>query len=153
MASDRNTDTADRIKKLVANYFKRKKRVCFYELGLNRGGKLRADVFVLAMTGHTVVVEVKSSVADFKSFPDKAASYAEFCNQLYLAVEKPLYRKIKDRIPAGVGVFVFDEEDGRKKPRVMRARNRELDPEVAKSLLIRAAFRNSDTTNRKNKRA
>jgi hypothetical protein len=149
----KNTAAADRIKKRVANYYRRKKRVCYYELGLNKGGKLRADVFVLAMSGHIVVVEVKSSVADFKSFPDKAPLYSNYCNQLYLAVEKPLYAKIKDRIPQGVGVFVFDPEDGRTKPRVIRAKNSALPEDVQKNLFIRAAFRNADTSNRKNKRA
>jgi hypothetical protein len=91
------------------------------------------------------------SVADFKSFPAKAASYAEYCNQLYLAVMKPLYEKIKDRIPPGVGCFIFDPEDGRRKPIVKRAKHKELNDEVQRNLCIRAAFRNSDTTNRKNK--
>lgn len=148
-----NTDTADRIKKRVANYYRRKKRVCFYELGLNRGGKLRADVFVLAMSGHIVVVEVKSSVADFKSFPEKAPKYSEYCNQLYLAVEKPLYAEIKELIPKGVGVFIFDPNDGRTKPKILKAKNTPLSPEVQQNLFIRAAFRNADTSNRKNKRA
>jgi len=149
----KNTEVADRIKKRVATYYKRKKRTCFYELGLNKGGKLRADVFVLAMSGHIVVVEVKSSVADFRSFPDKASSYAQYCNQLYVAVEKPVYTKIKDDIPKGVGVFVFDPEDGRTKPRILKAKHSDLEPYVQRNLFIRAAFRNSDTTNRKNKRA
>ena len=146
-----NTDIADSLKKRVATYYRKKKRVAFAELGLNRGGKLRADVFVLAMSGHIVVVECKSSVADFKSFPDKAALYAEFCNQLYLAVYKPLYEKVKDRIPKGVGCFIFDPDDARRKPVIKKAMNRELDNEVQRNLFIRAAFRNSDNTNRKHK--
>jgi hypothetical protein len=149
----KNTEVADRIKKRVANYYKRKHRVCYSELGLNKGGKLRADVFVLAMSGHIVVVEVKSSVADFKSFPEKAPKYAQYCNQLYLAVDKPLYPKIKERIPAGVGVFIFDPEDGRTAPRVLKAKNNPLPDDVQRNLFIRAAFRNADTSNRKNKRA
>jgi hypothetical protein len=146
-----NTDIADALKRRVAMYYRRKKRVSFFELGLQRNGKLRADVFVLAMTGHIVVVECKSSVADFKSFPDKAAAYAEHCNQLYLAVYKPLYEKIKDRIPKGVGCFIFDPDDARRKPTVKKAFNKELADDVQRNLFIRAAFRNSDTTNRKHK--
>ena len=147
-------ETADWLKKRVATYYKRKKRVCFFELGLNRGGKLRADVFVLAMTGHVVIVEVKSSVADFRTGVHKwVGGYMPLCNQFYCAVTKKVFAKIKDDIPKGVGVFVFDEEDARRKPKVKRAQHRDLDQEVARSLFIRAAFRNSDTTNRKNKRA
>ncbi len=147
-------ETADWLKRRVAMYYKKKKRVSFFELGLNRGGKLRADVFVLAMSGHIVVVEVKSSVADFRTGVHKwVDGYMPLCNQFYCAVTKKVYPKIKDEIPKGVGVFVFDEEDARLKPKVLKAKHRDLDPELSRSLYIRAAFRNSDTTNRKNKRA
>ena len=146
-----NTDIADALKRRVAQYYRRKKRVSFFELGLTAKGRLRADVFVLAMTGHIVVVECKSSVADFKSFPEKAEAYAACCNQLYLAVYAPLYTKIKAQIPKGVGCFVFDPEDGRRKPVVKKAVNKELPSDVQRNLFIRAAFRNSDTTNRKHK--
>jgi hypothetical protein len=147
----KNTDVADTLKRRVSSYYKKKNRVSFYELGLNKSGRLRADVFVLAMSGHLVVVECKSSVADFKSFPEKAPKYAEYCNQLYLAVMKPLYDKIKDRIPPGVGCFIFDPEDGRRKPTVKKAKHKELSEDVKRNLFIRAAFRNSDTTTRKNR--
>lgn len=147
-------ETADWLKARVANYYRRKKRVSFFELGLNRGGKLRADVFVLAMSGHIVIVEVKSSVADFRTGVHKwVDGYMPLCNQFYCAVTKAVFAKIKDDIPPGVGVFIFNTEDGRLKPRVLRAKNRELDPELSRSLFIRAAFRNSDNTNRKNRRA
>ena len=152
-SSNNRQDVADGLKRAVSNYYKKKKRVSFFEIGLNRGGKLRADVFVLAMTGHIVVVEVKSCVADFATFPAKAESYAEYCNQLYLAVTKETYTKIKDRIPKGVGTFIFNPEDWRTKPRILRATNNQLDPDVQRNLFIRAAFRNSDTSNRKNRRA
>ena len=146
----KNTDIADDLKHRVAVYYKKKKRVSFFELGLTTRGKLRADVFVLAMSGHIVVVECKSSVADFKTFPDKADLYASYCNQLYLAVMAPLYEKIKTRIPKGVGVFIF-QEDARRSPKLKKAIHRELDEDVKRNLFIRAAFRNSDTTTRKNK--
>jgi hypothetical protein len=148
----RNTDTADYLKKRVATYYKRKRRVCFLEIGVNRGGRLRADVFVLAMSGHIVIVEVKSSVADFRS-DLKWPNYQDYCNQFYFAFTKLVYEKVKEQIPKGVGVFVFDAEDGRLKPRVIRAKNFDLDPDIQRSLYIRAAFRNSDTSNRKNRRA
>lgn len=148
----RNTDAADYLKKRVASYYKRKHRVCFFELGVNSGGRLRADVFVLAMTGHIVIVEIKSSVADFRS-DKKWQNYQSYCNQFYFAFTKPVYEKVKDSIPKGVGVFIFDPDDGRLKPRILRARNFDLEPDTQRNLFIRAAFRNSDTSNRKNKRA
>lgn len=147
----RNTEVADHLKKRVAQYYLKKRRISFYELGLTRGGKLRADVFVLAMSGHMVIVECKSSVADFKSFPAKADGYAQYCNQLYLAVYKPVYEKIKNQIPPFVGCFVFDPEDGRRKPTIKKAKNREIHEDEKRKLFIRAAFRNADNSNRKNK--
>ena len=147
-------ETADWLKRRVAVYYKRKARVCFFELGLNPKGRLRADVFVLAMSGHIVVVEVKSSVPDFKAGVHKwVDGYMPLCNQFYCAVTTEIFAKIKALIPKGVGVFIFDESDGRKKPKILKAVNRKLDPELSRSLFIRAAFRNSDTTNRKNRRA
>jgi hypothetical protein len=152
-SSSSRQELADLLKKGVANYYRRKRRVCYFELGLNRGGKLRADVFVLAMSGHIVVVEVKSCVADFSTFPAKAESYQQHCNQLYLAVTRAVYLKVKERIPKGVGVFIFNPEDWRTRPRLIRATSTELDADVKQNLFIRAAFRNADTSNRKNKRA
>jgi hypothetical protein len=146
----KNTEVADRIKRRVANYFRRKRRVSFYEVGLNKGGRLRADVLVLAMTGHIVVVEVKSSVSDFRT-DKKLLHYRPYCDQLYIALNREVYAKVKSEIPEGVGVFIFNPDDGRTAPKVLRAKNVGVDEEVRKNIVIRAAFRNSDNTNRKNR--
>ena len=53
-----NTTIADSIKREIAIYFKRKMRAVYFEIGLLRGGRLRADVLVLAMNGHLVILEV-----------------------------------------------------------------------------------------------
>jgi hypothetical protein len=146
----KNTDAADSLKARVVNYYKKKHRVAFYELGLNKGGRLRADVFILAMSGHIVIVEVKSSVADWRA-DFKIGNYAAYCNQLYAAFYRPVYEKVKAEIPKGIGVFIFDETDGRRKPTILRAANNELDLDTRNNLLVRAAFRNADNCNRKNK--
>ena len=143
---------SDTIKQTIAKRFKRKRRAVYFELGLNRKGQLRADVFVLAMNGHVVVVEVKSSVADFRA-DKKMAGYMEYCNQFYLALPSAVYEKIKDRFTLqGAGVFVLSD-DGKSIVKVKAARNRDLDQDVVFNLAVRAAFRNSDTNNRKNVRA
>lgn len=151
MTSERVTAVSDDLKQRVARYYKRKHRVCYFELGLNRGGRLRADVFVLAMSGHIVVLETKSSVRDFLS-DYKWELYKDYCNQFYLVFFREVYEKVKDKIPKGTGVFIF-EQDARRKPKVISCRSQDLDSEVKHNLIIRAAFRNSDTTNRKNRRA
>ena len=63
-----------------------------------------------------------------------------------------MYAKIKDEIIDGAGVLILSA-DGGYIGKVKRAKNREVDTEVSYNLAIRAAFRNSDTNNRKNVRA
>jgi len=142
---------ADNIKTRIAQYYKKKKRVIFPELGLLRRGRLRADLLVLAMTGHIVIVEVKSSVSDYKADARKKGSYLEYCNQFYYAMPEPVYLKVVETITEGIGVFIMSE-DGTKLRKVTPAKNRELKNEVKLSLAIRAAFRNAPDTTRKNKR-
>ena len=45
----------------------------------------RADILALGKTGDLVIVEIKSSVADFRA-DRKWASYREFADRLYFAV-------------------------------------------------------------------
>lgn len=142
-------EIADNIKKSVGLYYRAKRRAVFPELGLCRGGRLRADLFVLAMNGHSVVVEVKSSVADFRS-DSKMQKYLDFCHQAYLAVTRKVYKKIADDIEPGFGVFIMSA-DGCHIEKVLKSRRRDLDAQVIQSLAIRAAFRAMPSSNRKNK--
>lgn len=143
---------ADVIKRTLAKRFKKKHRAVFFEIGVNAGGKLRADVMALAMNGHIVIVEVKSSVADFKT-DKKMQGYVQYSNQFYLALPISVWKKIETTfVIPGAGVFVMSDE-GDKVLKVKAARNRPLDPVLSTNLAIRAAFRNSDTNNRKNVRA
>lgn len=142
-------DIADNIKHTVGIYYRKKRRAVFPELGLCKHGRLRADLFVLAMNGHTVVVEVKSSVADFRN-DDKMELYLPFASQAYLAVTQKVFKKIEDDIDARFGVFILTD-DGLRIKKVLRAKSRGIDMTVAANLAIRAAFRSMDKSNRKNK--
>lgn len=141
--------TANLIKATLAKRFKKEKRAVFYELGLLRKGRYRADVLALAMTGHTICVEVKSSVADFRA-DRKMQFYLPYCNKFYLACQKSVWDKIDFDIP-GAGVFIMSEDCSRVL-KVIRAQNRDIDPDIVFNLAIRAAFRNADNSTRKNKR-
>ena len=143
-----NTDTADRIKAAVGHYFKKKKRAVYTELGLIKGGRLRADVFAMAMNGFTVIVECKSSLADYRS-DKKLELYRDHCHQFYLAMPESVYNKVKDTISPGIGVFIMNSE--LKIKIVKPARRQELSPEDITRLAIRAAFRSQDNPRRKNK--
>jgi hypothetical protein len=64
----------------------------------------RADVLALGRDGELVIVEIKSSVVDFKS-DRKWPEYRDFCDRLYFAVpgEFPL-----ELIPEECGLIVAD---------------------------------------------
>jgi hypothetical protein len=64
----------------------------------------RADVLALGRTGELAIVEVKSSVEDFRS-DRKWPEYREFCELLYFAIPEDFPQEL---IPAECGLMVAD---------------------------------------------
>jgi hypothetical protein len=64
----------------------------------------RADVLALGRDGELVVVEIKSSVADFKS-DRKWREYRDFCDRLYFAVPAGFPTEL---IPGECGLIIAD---------------------------------------------
>jgi hypothetical protein len=64
----------------------------------------RADVLALGRDGSLVIVEVKSSVADFRS-DRKWPEYRQWCDQLYFAVAESFPQEL---IPEECGLIVAD---------------------------------------------
>jgi hypothetical protein len=64
----------------------------------------RADVMGLGRAGELVIVEVKSSLQDFRS-DGKWPEYREFCDRFYFAVAEDFPR---DAIPEDCGLIVAD---------------------------------------------
>ena len=64
----------------------------------------RADIFALGKTGEVVIVEVKSSVADFRA-DRKWTAYRDFSDRLYFAVPNDFPRAL---IPEECGLMVAD---------------------------------------------
>jgi hypothetical protein len=64
----------------------------------------RADVIALGRGGDLVIVEVKSSVADFRA-DRKWPAYWDFCDRLYFAVAADFPRDI---VPEECGLLVAD---------------------------------------------
>ena len=64
----------------------------------------RADVLALGKTGDLIIVEIKSSVADFRA-DRKWASYREFADRLYFAVPNGFPALL---IPEECGLMVAD---------------------------------------------
>ncbi len=68
----------------------------------------RADILAISPTGEIVIVEVKSSVADFRA-DQKWNEYREFCEQFFFAVDQDFPA---DLIPQSAGLIVCDSYSG-----------------------------------------
>jgi hypothetical protein len=64
----------------------------------------RADVLGLGRNGEIVIVEVKSSIADFRA-DHKWPEYRDFCDRLYFAVAEGFPREL---IPEDCGLIIAD---------------------------------------------
>ena len=64
----------------------------------------RADILALGKTGDLIIIEIKSSVADFRS-DRKWAAYREFADRLYFAVPNEFPALL---IPEECGLIVAD---------------------------------------------
>jgi hypothetical protein len=142
---------ADQIKAAVTSYLRKKQMAVNAEVGLCRGGRYRADLLALTFYGDTTVVEVKSSVADFKA-DKKWHNYLPFANKFYFAMTAATYSKVKDLIPKGIGVMLvseFQDSVGRTRKSLKVAKpayRREIEAETNINLIIRLAFRNADAS-------
>lgn len=89
------------------------KRV-FYALGfvslfeVTLANHRRADVCCLGPKGEIVIVEVKSSIADFKS-DQKWPEYMPFCDEFYFAVGQDFPQEL---IPDEAGLIIADAFGG-----------------------------------------
>ncbi len=68
----------------------------------------RADVVGLGPTGEIVIVEIKSSVADFRS-DQKWPEYRPYCDRLFFAVDGDFPA---DLIPEDTGLIIADQFGG-----------------------------------------
>ena len=74
--------------------------LCEFRLACGR----RADVFALSDCGEAVIVEIKSSVEDFRT-DQKWPEYAPYCDRFYFAVDCDFP---KERLPEACGMMVCD---------------------------------------------
>ncbi len=79
---------------------------CLTELTLPNGR--RADIAALGEGGEFAIVEVKSSVEDFRS-DQKWPEYRDFCDRLYFAVAPSFPLEL---VPEDVGLIVADRYGG-----------------------------------------
>ena len=86
----------------------------FFDLGhvslleFTLANQRRADICCLGPKGEIVIVEVKSSIADFKS-DQKWPEYAPYCDRFFFAVAQDFPHEL---IPESVGLIVSDAFGG-----------------------------------------
>jgi hypothetical protein len=131
---------AEHLKRGAALYFANKCYAVASEVGLNKHGGLRADLLAVNMAADIVVVEVKSSVADFRQ-DRKWWNYIDYGNRLYFCISPAVYEKIFDLIPKGIGILVVDEFGTAKVKQP--AQRRVMDEAINKNVIIRMLFRDS----------
>ena len=92
----------------------------------------RVDVIGLDKRGKIIIVEVKSSAADFRS-DNKWSDYLEFCEQFYFAVTEDFPRDI---LPTDQGLIIAD---GYGAEIVVEAETRKVNAARKKSLTLNVA--------------
>jgi hypothetical protein len=97
---------AERLARGVCRLFEDMGQAAITEFSLASGR--RVDVIALDGAGGTTIVEIKSSVMDFRS-DRKWQEYLEFCDRFYFAVAPEFP---KDMLPAEVGLIVADDWHG-----------------------------------------
>lgn len=99
---DADLDTAGRVTRGVCRALDEQGYVSLTEFTL-AGGR-RADVIALGEDGEVLIVEVKSSAADFRS-DGKWHEYLDYCDRFFFAVPEDFPR---DLLPAECGLIVAD---------------------------------------------
>ena len=130
------------LKAVCAYYYKRRKWCVNCEVGLVKQGALRADVLALNMKQQLVIVEIKSSVRDFKT-DIKWHKYLDYADKFYFLMEQSVLDKVQHLIDDNrVGLMV---PNGKSVRVAKNAKTLErLTLERRMQLITRLAFRNAD---------
>jgi hypothetical protein len=99
----RQSDTARMVQKGVCRHLRQAGLASLCEVTLASGR--RADVMALDSAGRISIIEIKSSVEDFRS-DLKWPHYHEYCDRLYFAIPPFLDPEI---IPRDQGLIIADE--------------------------------------------
>lgn len=107
----------------------------------------RADIAAIDRNGLVTIVEIKSSLADFRS-DQKWPEYAEFCDRFYFAVKPDFPR---DVLPPDCGLILADRygaeivRPAQAAPALPAARRKALTLRFARTAALRLALRNDAT--------
>ncbi len=103
-------EVAPLLRQAMIPYFTKLMYSLHFEVGVERGGNIRADVVCVKMDRSVTIVEVKSGWQDFAT-DHKWQRYLPFCNQFYFAFTDSLWETHGDRLKetlrgTGAGVIV-----------------------------------------------
>jgi Holliday junction resolvase len=146
----------------VTKYLSSKGYSCHYEVGLNKWGKLRADIFAFNYKREVIVVEVKSGAQDYLK-DKKWENYLEFSNKMFFAVDSnfklnekddaEFKRKLKE---FGVGLIVVNLSADLKKYHSksvtckVNSKRRKMSGSSKRDIIVRLAYRNGLLRTNKN---
>ena len=135
----RQSDVAQKIARGVRRLLRAKGFASVTELPLLHGR--RADIVALHPDGALLIVEIKSSVADFRA-DQKWRDYSAHCDRLYFAVDADMPLEI---MPEEAGLIVADSYGGE----ILREPPARLIPPAARrAVLLRFALAAADRLHR-----
>jgi hypothetical protein len=139
LADGRQSETAAMIARGVRRMLRARGFSTVTELPLLDGR--RADIMALHGDGSLLIVEIKSSIADFRA-DHKWRDYATHCDRLYFAIHADLPAEI---MPADAGLIVADPYGAEilREPAPQR-----LAPTTRRALLLRFAQAAADRLHR-----
>lgn len=146
------TLTTQRLERAAIGYLVKKKYSCYKEFGLNKRGRLRADVLGINMKGEIILCEIKASIADFRN-DSKWWNYKNYAHKVYLVIPPSLY--IEDVKEAAkdfeTGVLVLCPTTGYLRVRQNAVRQK-MDKRIKRTLLYRMAWRAGEYSARNTRR-
>jgi hypothetical protein len=147
-------EVAEGLKLSAAFFLFRRGYACAFELAISAWGGRRADVIGNKVSGHIIMVEVKSSVEDFKA-DRKWPTYlrSRVADKFYFIFTESVWDKIQakpelaKRIQKTPGVLLLDEKTGYAYVK-KHAATIEVPVENRVSMLARLAWRNGELSKR-----
>ena len=135
----RQSDVAQKIARGVRRLLRAKGFASVTELPLLDGR--RADIVALHPDGALLIVEIKSSIADFRA-DHKWRDYAAHCDRLYFAISQEIPAEI---MPEDAGLIVADPWGAEI---VREAELRTIHPATRRAVMLRFAIAAADRLHR-----
>lgn len=131
-------------KAVIEHYAVKLTHGVYQELGLTRGGTLRADLYAVNLKGIYTLLETKSCWADL-SGDSKLQHYLDYADRCYLVIPHKLWRTHKDKIlgkiPKLYGVYILDSETGYLRCVRPAKQTQEFEDENRRGVTVRMLFR------------